>query len=174
VVIYRRFGTIHQFHLQASRSTRTVNIHWVTFQNNKHFSSGTHCTGSLVGFVAGANGCAKFCFHQDSIPELYSTYRVAILSFPGPCFYRRRINYEFGALHKQIFILEGGRRTRVLPSGLAPLICSPRYCESSENLIIVTSSKSKSSTDAQNSDVILVPLTGCLYTRCRIDCIPFN
>ena len=43
-----------------------------------------------------------------------------------------------------------------------------------ENLTILTSNKSKLSMDANNSDIILVSMLGCLYRRCRIDSVSFT
>jgi hypothetical protein len=39
---------------------------------------GTHCIGGWVGPRAGLGGCEKYRPHRDSIPGLFSPYRVAI------------------------------------------------------------------------------------------------
>ena len=129
VVIYRCFGTTYRSHLQGSSSPRTVNLHWVTFQNNKALSLGTHCTGSLVGSVVGAKECDNLALTTIRSPNRAAcTESLYRLSYPGTWIYGRRMKYDFGALQKPNVYFGGvGRgRTKVLHSLLALHICSLR------------------------------------------------
>jgi len=106
-VIYLWFGTAPRFHLQGPSSPRTVSLHWVTFQNSKDLSLGPQLHMSLGVLSGRCKRVRQSCLHQDSILAA-CTESLCRLSYPGTWIYGRRMKYEFGALQKQIFILEGG------------------------------------------------------------------